>query len=679
MNHPVQHVASNLRWFAPCRLFFVTAGCLCLAFAGPVAKAQTFDATNLRQATTLGAIWLVKAGDDPAYARPEFDDSQWARVDPGADVKSIFPNSYPEVLWYRLHVKVARTQSGLGLAERSLSHAFEIFVNGQRIMQTGRVAPFVPYTQDARLLAPIPDPQVATGTLVIALRVHLSRSEWDSVHPGLYTPNLTLGMQHAMWEHIWLVEIGQYALNSITVLSGLGLGFVALALFAAQRRQREYLWIFLQFFFAACALPFVLIADFYNVPVGWTWLPQPFRILSAFFMVLGYFAILRMRFGWWMRAIIAIAIVGFTLSWIGQAHLGISQNAGLIAVLPFLIVTAGVIPALVVAQMRRGNREAGILLIPLILTSLTTYAEILLILLGQFPALQGGATRASNVIFNTKAGPFAVGPEWLGELLYVLSLAIIIVLRSTRISRQQAVLEGELEAAREMQQVLLPEQVEPVSGFIVESVYEPAQQVGGDFFQILPDGEGGLLVVVGDVAGKGLPAAMLVSVLAGAIRGVAEYTKSPAELLANLNERLVGRGGGGFSTALVAHIAFNGAVSIANAGHLSPYLDGREIELPGTLPLGVMNGAVYLTTQLTLAPGSRLTFYSDGVVEAQNQHGELFGFDRAGDLSTQPAAAIVEAAKQFGQEDDITVVTIERLAAVEASAAMGTAPILVPA
>jgi serine phosphatase RsbU (regulator of sigma subunit) len=73
-----------------------------------------------------------------------------------------------------------------------------------------------------------------------------------------------------------------------------------------------------------------------------------------------------------------------------------------------------------------------------------------------------------------------------------------------------------------------------------------------------------------------------------------------------------------------------------------------------------MNGGAYETTQFALAPGSRLTFYSDGVVEAQNQKGELFGFDRARDLSSQPAAAIVEAAKQFGQEDDITVVTIER-------------------
>jgi serine phosphatase RsbU (regulator of sigma subunit) len=253
-------------------------------------------------------------------------------------------------------------------------------------------------------------------------------------------------------------------------------------------------------------------------------------------------------------------------------------------------------------------------------------------------------------------------------ILSSLSLAIIMLLRSTRMSRRQAILEGELAAARQVQQLLLPEQTETLPGFSVETVYEPAQQVGGDFFQVLPAGEGGLLMVVGDVAGKGLPAAMLVSVLVGAVRATADYTHSPAALLSSLNERLVGRGGGSFSTALAAHIAANGTVTIANAGHLSPYLDGREVELPGALPLGVMSGAQYETTQFHLAAGSRLTFYSDGVIEAQNQKGELFGFERGRQLSMQPASMIVEAAKEFGQEDDITVVTITRAAAIATAA-----------
>jgi sigma-B regulation protein RsbU (phosphoserine phosphatase) len=242
-------------------------------------------------------------------------------------------------------------------------------------------------------------------------------------------------------------------------------------------------------------------------------------------------------------------------------------------------------------------------------------------------------------------------------------------LRTNRLSREGAELEGEMAAARQVQQVMLPEQIEAITGFTIESVYLPAKQVGGDFFQILAVPEGGMLVVVGDVAGKGLPAAMLVSVLVGAIRAAAEFTHAPAHLLANLNERLVGRASGGFSTALAAYIDPTGQVTIANAGHLSPYLDGAEVELPGALPLGIVSGATYDTISFQLEPGSRLTFYSDGVVEAQNAKGQLVGFERGQQLSTQPAATIVEAARLFGQSDDITVVAIAREVALAQIAA----------
>jgi serine phosphatase RsbU (regulator of sigma subunit) len=279
------------------------------------------------------------------------------------------------------------------------------------------------------------------------------------------------------------------------------------------------------------------------------------------------------------------------------------------------------------------------------------------------PELTGPAFRFQRAIFNWTVGPFNINANSIDGCLFVLSLAIILVLRSTRIAQQQAHLETEMAAAREVQQIILPEQLEHVPGFSVESAYVPAQQVGGDFFQILPAPEGSLLLVIGDVAGKGLPAAMLVSVLVGAIRGVAEYTSEPAELLANLNQRLVGRVAGSFSTALAAHIFSDGSVVMSNAGHLPPYLDGQEVAVSGALPLGAKSGTRYDTIRFQLPLGSRLTFYSDGIVEAQNPKGELFGFERSREISMEPVASIVEAAKQFGQVDDMTVIAITRDAA----------------
>jgi hypothetical protein len=268
----------------------------------------------------------------------------------------------------------------------------------------------------------------------------------------------------------------------------------------------------------------------------------------------------------------------------------------------------------------------------------------------------------------------------ISYVLFALVMLVAMTFRLRRIQDRNREIEGELAAARSVQQILIPEELPSIPGLAVESAYLPAQQVGGDFFQLLPIGEVDLLLVVGDVSGKGLPAAMLVSVLVGAIRSTVVFTQDPAELLAHLNERLVGRAkGGGFSTAVAAFIARDGSVTIANAGHLSPYLDGKEIELANALPLGIVSGTTYESSQFQLRPGSRLTFYSDGVVEAQNEKGELFGFERGQRISTRPAAQILEAAKRFGQSDDITVVTIERLAAGAESAARRVEPVLAPA
>jgi stage II sporulation SpoE-like protein len=249
--------------------------------------------------------------------------------------------------------------------------------------------------------------------------------------------------------------------------------------------------------------------------------------------------------------------------------------------------------------------------------------------------------------------------------------------RHIRVHTEKALLEAEMAAAREVQQVIVPEKGDSFPGFVVESAYQPARQVGGDFFQILPAGNDGLLIVIGDVAGKGLPAAMLVSMLVGTIRTATEYTHEPALVLRKVHDRLLGHTCGGFATALAAHIEQDGMVTIANAGHLSPYLDGKEVELAGALPLGIAESGSFETRRFEIQPGSRLTFYSDGVVEAQNKKGELFGFERAKAISTSPASAIVEAAVEFGQEDDITVVTIERLAAHDLL--MRNAPLSAPA
>jgi sigma-B regulation protein RsbU (phosphoserine phosphatase) len=628
--------------------------------AGSPAPQGFFDASRLQQTQSLDSPWRMHAGDDPAWARPDFDDSAWALFNPHNDIKPLMGNARPSVVWYRQRVKVSPDQAGLALREVNLASAFEIYVNGQRLIASGQIYPYIPRTFAANVVARIPDSELATGTVLIAMRVHISPSEWSTQGPGYSAGNLAIGQQSTLYAEDWLMIIGANALDWLDHVTLIALGVVAIILFSTQRRQTPYLWIAAGGLANLLLLPEPLVTVFHNVPLHWAVLNVLGRVVTPFLFVSLYFSFVGIRVGWRWRAFLVFAGILNAYSGLQGLVFPVAIRWQFLVNLPFIVLLAVVMPAILAVHMRRGNREAGILLIPVLLFSLYVYAEVGLGILFQFPAWRDFALLWGNRIDRYPAGPFTLSLNTFSGIFSTLSLALIMLLRSIRVSRRQAQLEGELAAAQQVQQVLLPEEIAVVPGFITESVYQPAQQVGGDFFQILPAGDGGLLVVVGDVAGKGLPAAMLVSVLVGAIRAVAEYTRNPAELLANLNERLVGRTQGSFSTALAVHITADGWVTIANAGHLSPYLDGKEVALHAALPLGVLTGAIYETSQFYLAHASRLTFYSDGVVEAQNARGELFGFDRAQEISIQPAAAIVAAAQHFGQEDDITVVTIAR-------------------
>jgi len=186
----------------------------------------------------------------------------------------------------------------------------------------------------------------------------------------------------------------------------------------------------------------------------------------------------------------------------------------------------------------------------------------------------------------------------------------------------------------------------------------PAAEVGGDFYQVLEQRDGSALILVGDVSGKGLKAAMNGVLAIGAARALASEQLSPGMLLTRLNAELVGSQDGGFITCLCARIEADGSVVIANAGHLAPYRDGSEVEVDWGLPLGIATGFVYAETMVKLAAGENLLLLSDGVVEARKATGELFGFERTRAISTEPAEKIAQAAQAFGQEDDITVLSL---------------------
>jgi phosphoserine phosphatase RsbU/P len=241
---------------------------------------------------------------------------------------------------------------------------------------------------------------------------------------------------------------------------------------------------------------------------------------------------------------------------------------------------------------------------------------------------------------------------------FLFSIAPIMVLRQRRITLEHTRATAELDAAREIQQHLVPAVLPMVEGFALEAAYRPAAEVGGDFYLAMKRGDGGLLLMVGDVSGKGLKAAMRGALALGLLRAYAAENLGPGALLEHTNREMQRTGEEGFITCICATIGADGRVQVANAGHLSPYWNGVEIEFEGAFPLGVFSESSYPEHTFALQPGDKLTFLSDGIVEAQNASGELFGFERTCAISTQPALAIADAAQQFGQNDDISVLTL---------------------
>ena len=242
--------------------------------------------------------------------------------------------------------------------------------------------------------------------------------------------------------------------------------------------------------------------------------------------------------------------------------------------------------------------------------------------------------------------------------------------------RERERIEQELQTARSIQQAFLPRDVPAFPGWRFVPYYQPAREVGGDFYDFLPFEDGRLGIVIGDVTGKGIPAALLMATVHTMLRTAVQGMTSPGEILARVNELLAAEiPPGMFVTCFFALLdPRSGHLHYANAGHEPPYRqhDGNAAELWATgMPLGMLPSTRYEEHEITLAPGDRLLFYSDGLVEAHNPGNEMFGFPRLQQLlgdqsSTAPLIdVLLDELQRFTgdgweQEDDVTMLTLQR-------------------
>jgi serine phosphatase RsbU (regulator of sigma subunit) len=245
--------------------------------------------------------------------------------------------------------------------------------------------------------------------------------------------------------------------------------------------------------------------------------------------------------------------------------------------------------------------------------------------------------------------------------------------------RERERVEQELRVARTIQQASLPKEVPELEGWQISPFYRPAREVGGDFYDFHLLSEGRLGLVVGDATGKGVPAALVMSTTCGMLQLAAQAldSSSPSEVLARVNETLLARIPlNMFVTCFYAILDPESArLSYANAGHDLPYLrrvggDAEELRARG-MPLGLMPGMSYEQKEMVLGAGEAAIFYSDGLVEAHDQRGEMFGFPRLRALVAEHGEVrsledfLMEELYSFvgegwEQEDDITLLTLRR-------------------
>ena len=637
----------------------------------------TLPITLGQSVVSLDRGWKFHTGDDLAWASPAYDDSAWQPIQVGRTWETQGHRNYTGYAWYRRHLVINSDPAtlDLGLLLPRVENSCDVYWNGVFIGSYGRVSPH-PVWYENPLYRSFPLRPPYTG--VLAIRVwkapHIAFS--DAQEGGLVSIPLVgnsaaLAAQKKLVSYAWLrASLYGLALMLLTAI----VAMLALLGWLRDRHQWMLFWLALCMIHPLAMIPFADIPGSTYIPglldFRWSYglvaLAVGIGDISLWFLLL-YLLGLRenTRLVRWtfIMAIIDLVFNGLDGSlqlfdWIHWPNrLFLALDIGF--TIPALLVEAYALVLIVFAFRKRLDAARWFLAIAALTANLT-------LAFGTWFSL--GTRWTHNTLANQFSVPlFSIfGSQFSALTLADTFLFAAILYAAWRYSTEQSLRQNQLEqeyrSAQEVQQLLIPAAPPETPGFTVESVYLPAAEVGGDFFQILPASDGSLLIVVGDVSGKGLKAAMTVSTIVGALRN--EKERQPAAVLSRLNQVLYGHISG-FVACTAALIDANGKMTIANAGNIAPYRNGEELAVESGLPLGILADTTYTEATHRLNPNDRLTFVSDGVVEAANPQRELFGFDRTQAISTQPAAAIASAAQSFGQQDDISVLSITLLPALK--------------
>jgi hypothetical protein len=643
----------------------------------------------------IDAPWQFHLGDDRFWADPDFDDSRWEQltVDKPWGAQG-HPNN-GGFAWYRRHIKVTLApgaEPDLALLIPLVENAYEIYWNGRLVGGRGKLPPQAVILIDGPEWQTFGLGQAHEGVLAVRVWHAPPISSWTQNEGGFALPPL-LGSPNAIanytqgYDNDFLrSQQFRFGLNSLYAMAGL-LSFLA---WMRDRRQSLLIWM-AGFCFAQ---PLRLLPPNWPSPISLATSNIIYCLLQAIQDVSLWFLLLlllrldeRLALARWVRRLAWLQLAFFAADAVAVIPIATGRTRWVVpSQVADYILTIGyslleTLPLVLVVYALVGRRRldpARWLVAVLAVTTEMIPAPILAAEQGRQYTHSNLPQMLSAPLFMVRGSPIDAGT--LSGSLLLLAVIYAVYHYTVEERRRQTALEQEFKSARELQQMLIPETLPSVGGFTLTSAYKPASEVGGDFFQIIPLEDDTTLIVLGDVSGKGLKAAMSVSFIVGVVRALANIIRTPEGMLSELNSRLCGRLQGGFTTCVALRLGSDGRATIATAGHPAPFLNDKELDLPAALPLGLFATAAYEETTLHLKASDHLALYTDGLLEARSPSGELYSFDRLKSLfAAKPTAEqAATAAVTFGQDDDITVLTLTRHGAGEVSTSQITAPILSP-
>jgi hypothetical protein len=616
-------------------------------------------ASAVAQPLNLSGPWKLSATDQARWAQPDVDDSRWPTV--------TLPQRMPRnerIYWLRRAVPTpAQAQAGqLQVTIGLVAESYEIYVNGLRIGDTGdfgksEIGFFQPRSfrvpSEAVTSMPASGP-ASSPALVVALRIWNPGASWGSMTSGLRDrgPYWITTSEHANAE----IDAAQKGLRlaltpALIVIAGeCGIGVCLLLLWFAERDRGELL--FFAVYLIATGISLIL-----GIWVAFTgassfWFPLGFRPLNdvAFlFLCLASAVFLRLRQPPWpvlagaaaLSAALTFRTVFYLIPWI-------------------ILLTWQCCRAL-----RMSARRNLPFALPLLLYALAILNNTVRI----FPAsidFAGMTLSVTNLI----------------QLLFAGAMLILMLARLASDRREKQRLASELDSAREIQQSLIPQSTPAIKGYSVGFRSSACYEVGGDYLDIfaLPSGE--QMMIVADVAGKGLAAALVGTAFRSAFRAAASAGgASLSDLAARISQQHWNEGPEArrrYVTAIFLTLdPTNHCISVVNAGHNTGFVvqsDGavRMIEASGP-PLGILPGVQYSAETFPFPEGSRLLFYTDGVTEVFREGDEEFGPERLLEhfrecrerncdrMLDSVWGAMKQFAGEIRQRDDMTALALFRM------------------